>query len=219
MTQTRRSILPAQRHVLRLASAAASAALAFAAASSASAGGDQAIRITADIPVAGFVHVFYPNSVPSQTVGLIGLPAGTYYSGFGANGASVALGAGYLFRKNIYVGGRFNFQTFFPDNSDAIFQGRLSGRFEYVFGGGGDKVRPFVGGDLGFYAIAFPTGAGGTSSYGGFIGSGSGGVHLFLADSFTLSPYGELAFQRLFDFDQNAVSLIFGVTLAGWIWR
>jgi hypothetical protein len=214
MTQTRRSILPAQRHVLRLASAAASAALAFAAASSASAGGDQAIRITADIPVAGFVHAFYPSG-PSQTVGLIGIPSGTFFSFYGA---SIPVGVGYLFRKNLYVGARFAFQTYFPDGGDAIFSGRFSGRFEYVFGGGGDKVRPFVGADLGLTAISVPSFPG-NQTYGGFIGSGSGGVHIFLADSFTLSPYGELAFQRFFDNDQNSVSLVFGAVLGGWIWR
>lgn len=214
MTQPGSPILRAPRRLARVGSSAACAAAAFAAASSASAGGDEAIRISVDIPVAGFVHSFNGNA--DQTDGLIGVPAG---GGFlSVYNAIIPVGVGYVFRKNLYVGGRFGFQTYFPDGGDGYFTGRLSGRFEYIFNG--DKIRPFVGGDLGFTAIALPNFfGGGTSTYGGFIGAGSGGVHIFLADSFTLSPFGELAFQHYFDPGTSSVSLLFGATLAGWIWR
>src|SRR5262245_32216749 len=133
MTQTRRSIPPARRGLLRFWSASACAALLFAASAPASAaGGDSAIRISADAPIGGFTHTWYPpRTIPSSTVGFFGLTA-----------APLQLGVGYLFRKNIYLGGRFGIQGLFPDGRDAIFEGRLTGRFEYVFNG--TTVRPFV---------------------------------------------------------------------------
>jgi hypothetical protein len=206
MTQLRGSNFAAPRLVVRLGCAAAGAAVALAASSPASAAGDEAIRVSADVPIAGFYHRF-ADGLGSATDGFFGLAA-----------APFQLGVGYLFKKNIYVGGRFGFRAEFPDSADTYFHGRLTGRFEYVFDG--SKVRPFVGADLGFYGDSFGGVFGGAATYGGFLASGSGGVHLFVTDSFSISPYGELIFQRYFDFaDLNTVTLVFGVTLAGWIWR
>lgn len=205
MIQLRRSIFAAPRRLLRLGSAAACALAAFAAASSASADDRPAIRLSADIPVGGLVHVF-GDSTAENTQGLLGVAA-----------APFQLGAGYQFNGNIYVGSRFGFQVNFPENSDAIFQGRFTGRFEYLFMT--DKIRPYVGADLGVFGVAFPSGFGGTSSYGGLVTAGGGGVHIFLNDSVTLSPNAELTFQHYLDFDVNTISFIAGVTLGGWIWR
>lgn len=203
MTHLRPSPVATPRRLFRIAGAVSCAAAAFAAASSASADDRSAIRIAAEIPVVGVVHLFGQGG--DETTGL-----------FGVYAAPFQLGVGYQINDNIYAGGRFGFQVQFPENSDAIFQGRFTGRFEYLFGSG--KIRPFVGADLGFFGTAFP-GFGGTQTYGGFIGSGSGGVHIFLTDSVTLSPNAELAIQRYFDFEVSGVNFIAGVTLGGWIWR
>ncbi|MEZ4313350.1 MAG: outer membrane beta-barrel protein [Polyangiaceae bacterium] len=202
MHRTSAHLSPLSRRLLRTAGAGALAAGLFAVASPARAD-RPAVRLSADIPVGGLVHSFNDN---------YGVTDGF----FGPAAAPFQIGVGYYFKDHFYLGGRFGFQVYFPDGRDGSVLGRLTGRFEYLWSSG--KVRPFVSADLGFcgYGVAAP---GFATSEAGFIGGGGGGVHLFLTDSVSLSPYGELAIQRLFDVDANTFSLTFGATLAGWLWQ
>lgn len=204
MKVTTRSLAPAPRALFKVAGATLCASGILAAASSASADDRAAIRIAADIPVFGIQHQF--NGGPgSSTLGF-----------FGVSAAPFQLGVGYQVNQHLYFGGRFGFQAQFPENSDAVFNGRFTFRFEYVFGG--DKIRPFVGADAGFTATGFG-GFGGAQTYGAFVGSASGGVHIFLTDDISLSPNLELGLQRFLDIDVNWLNVTGGATFTGWLWR
>jgi hypothetical protein len=136
------------------------------------------------------------------------------YTTFGLAGSSV--GIGYQFSEHFLFGGRFGFLVVNPDGGSSIFTGNATLHFQIPFLTG--RTRPFVMFEPGLAGTTI-NGFGGANRQNAFIGRVGGGVHLFLTDSFSISPYGALGFQRLFDIDYTTVSFTVGALFSGWVWR
>jgi hypothetical protein len=176
--------------------------------------GQGAFRLSADIPVLGLNH--FPDAFVETTFqfGLWGTSPLTIVGPIPLVGA----GVGYQATDAIVIGGRLGFgvatvdsNTPIGDDDTTVGVFALLPYFEYLFGAG--TIRPFIGAQAGFQ-VFFPD-DGDANAW--FIGGPLGGVHIFAADGFSISP------TAFFDFiyrgaDENAgFDLILAVSFEGWI--
>lgn len=49
--------------------------------------------------------------------------------------------------------------------------------------------------------------------------TGSRSAARFTGRNFSIDPFGELGYERIFDLDLNAISLRGGLMLSGWMWK
>jgi len=135
---------------------------------------------------------------------------------FGLAGSNV--GIGYQFGEHFLFGGRFGWQVVSPEDSDSFYNGFAALHFQVPFLTG--KVRPFIFAEPGLIVTRvtapFP---GQSRSETGFDGKLGGGAHLFVTDSFSISPYGSLGYQDIPDLYYSTVSFEIGALLSGWVWR
>lgn len=157
------------------------------------------VWLSADLPVFGVQHLWVDH-VGNTTVGSFGFAA-----------APFNVGIGYQTSDSFLIGARLGIQAVFPEGSDAQLSGKLAARFEGVVGHGTRR---------GFFAAepAFAVVSNNNSSQGAFSLALSAGAHLFVADSFSVDPFGEMSYQRVFDTELNGFTLRAGLMFSGWSW-
>ncbi len=134
------------------------------------------------------------------------------------------VGIGYQLGQYVLLGGRFGASLFAPEDADALFVGHLSAHIEVLFSAG--KVRPFMFIDPGLMATG-QSSQFGSQNYVGFRGEIGGGAHLFLTDSFSISPYGAFRYQDITtgpsgfgtETNQTDFSFVVGAMISGWVWK
>lgn len=88
--------------------------------------------------------------------------------------------------------------------------------FEYMFGEG--EIRPFVGAEAGFQlAFSETFGTGDLETEALAIAGGLGGVHIFAADGFSISPGVAFDFLYWGQSEWGGYQLVLFVSLEGWI--
>lgn len=133
-----------------------------------------------------------------------------------------ALSAGYQLTDDIVLGARVNFGFYFLDTNlvppldDDFAVGTLGllPFFEYMFLRG--DIRPFVGAQAGFTAFF----AEDTSQINDAVIvrlGGTGGVHLFATDSFSVTPWAMLSFLYNSGNEAAGFELLFMLSLDGWL--
>jgi hypothetical protein len=191
---------------------------AVAAASPGEARAEGPIWLSAEVPVFGVHHVVWddrPGPLPNTTIDggeatTLSFLSNCLYASFVAGCEATRFGVGYKLNDVFLIGGRMGF-AFGSTNVPAgpgssvtadvgIF--RLMPRFELQFGK--NKVRPFVAFEPAFglsWASVRTTSGSVTGSsaetQGHIAGAVNGGVHIFLTDSFSLSPYAEFNSSRI----------------------
>lgn len=197
-----------QRLVLSLALVAALAALGPDRASADA--GPGAFRLGADVPV--LVLTTFPDvGDPYFQFGLWGQPPVVLLDGplpfVGASGA-------YQVTDAILIGARLGlgvavFETAFTDTTVGAVA--LLPFFEYLFLDG--TIRPFIGAQAGFQVI-FPEDQ---DARAWFIGGGMGGVHIFAADGFSISPTLFVDFLYNGALETAGIDVIAAISFEGWI--
>lgn len=171
-------------------------------------------------PGAGTVRL----SLDAQVVGLQAFPDRLTVFTLGVGGRGLGPGFGYAITDMFLIGARTAFGMTYvdPDGVGDNLSGSIAllPYFEVVFGSSG--IVPFVGAQVGF-GVFFPDGG---DPAGSFTAGAYGGLHAFLADNFSLSPFIELNF--LFNEarfasvgvpldDRAGFGMAVGVSLMGWI--
>lgn len=197
-----------QRLVLSVALVAALAAVVpDSAAADAGAG---AFRLGVDVPVL-VLQTFPDVGDPYFQFGLWGQPPVVLLDAplpfVGASGA-------YQVTDAIVIGARLGlgvavFETAFTDTTVGAFA--LLPFFEYLFLDG--SIRPFIGAQAGFQVIV----AEDDDARAWFIGGGMGGVHIFAADGFSISPTLFVDFLYNGYLETAGLDVIAAVSFEGWI--
>lgn len=198
------------------AALAAALACAIAPASTARAdAGPGAFRLGSDLRVLTLLH--YPED------GEVHVQAGVFGTDlFLALRPQLVVSGAYQLNDSILIGARvgFGYQELVlgPFTLDTGVIGVLP-FFEYMFGNG--TVRPFVGADAGFQ-IAFIEevslgGSGDLEAEALAIAGGLGGVHIFLADGFSLTPGVAFDFLYWGGNEWAGYQIVFFLSLEGWI--
>ncbi len=125
------------------------------------------------------------------------------------------VGIGYQFNDRFLFGGRFGFGIVSPENSDTVVAGHLGAHFEILFGA--EKVRPFLLLEPGLEFVGNNSFT--SRSNVGFHGQVGGGAHLFVTDSFSISPYGAFQFVEVPDWNRRTFALVVGAMISGWVWK
>lgn len=163
--------------------------------------GDGAVRIGADFEIID-LEVF---------------PDRVTLFGFGVNGVAFGPSFGYQIGESIIVGSRFAFRLNVSDVAgapDLTVDGTVAvvPYFEWMFPD--PQVAPFVGAQAGVVAFF----ADSVDASANFVGGGFGGVHLFVTDSFSISPWGQVNFLYLGGLDDRAgFEVVALLSFEGWI--
>ena len=163
--------------------------------------GHQGRWLSADLNVIGVQHSWLGSDRGSATL-----------TALGPTEAPFNFGIGYQTSSNFLIGSRFGFQVVAQDGQEMTFSGKLAVRLEAL--SGGDTTRGFLA-----FEPAFAAAQQGDSLAGAFSGAISAGAHIFAGRNFSIDPFGELGYQRIFDLDVNVISLRGGLMLSGWIWN
>ena len=192
---------------------AVAASLSFTTTASADAG-QGAFRLGTDVRVFGLLH--YPDALdPSVQFGFIGTDIF-----LDARPQLIVHGA-YQVTDAVLIGARVGLAyqglDVGPTTQDVGAFGILP-FFEYLFGDG--NIRPFIGAELGFqlaFLESFGIGGGDLDTHAMFIAGGLGGVHIFLADGFSISPGAVFDFLYYGRNERAGYQLTFVVSFEGWI--
>lgn len=137
--------------------------------------------------------------------------------GFGVNGVAFGPSLGYQIGDSIVVGSRLAVRVNVSEVSGGAgttVDGTIAvvPYFEYVFPD--PSVAPFLGaqaGVVGFFAD-------GADPLANAVAGGFGGVHLFITDSFSVSPWGQLNFLYLGgDTDRAGFEVVALLSFEGWM--
>lgn len=120
---------------------------------------------------------------------------------------------GYLITDSIVIGAHLGFGVVSFAGSDAGFGIHIVPFFEYMFSPG-ETIRPFVGAEVGPRIFTIP---GPTDAYVNLVAGGFGGVHIFLEESFSISPFASVDFLYNSNAERAGYEIVAGISLDGWI--
>jgi hypothetical protein len=177
--------------------------------------GQGAFRLGTDVRVLGLLH--YPDALdPSIQFGFVGTDI------FLDSRPQLIVHGAYQATDALLIGARLGLAYQGLDSGAETIDAGAFGIlpfFEYLFGDG--NIRPFVGAEVGFQ-LAFVEGfgffgAGDLNTHAMFIAGGLGGVHIFLADGFSISPGAVFDFLYYGRNERAGYQLTFMLSFEGWI--
>lgn len=185
-----------------------SAALVTSAAATAQAdSGPGVFRLSVDPGVVQFAYGSTPGAdVTSFGIG-VAMPASTTAS------LSTGLPLAFAYQVNdaLLLGARGGLIFQFSDPGNNLFRAHIMPFGEYMLTEG--QMRWFVQAGVGFGVVA-PEGSDASGIFGVQAG---GGVHIFVEESFSLSPFLSLDYSRTLDRQFDTLSATLGCSFAGWI--
>lgn len=120
---------------------------------------------------------------------------------------------GFLVTDSIVIGAHFGLAAVSFNGSDVGFGIHIVPFFEYLFSPG-ETIRPFVGAEVGPRIFTIP---GPTDAYVVFAAGGLGGVHIFLEEGFSISPFASIDFLYNSQAERAGYEVVLGVSLEGWV--
>lgn len=120
---------------------------------------------------------------------------------------------GYLLTESIVIGAHLGFGVVSFNGSDAGVGVHLVPFFEYILSPG-ETIRPFVGAEVGPRIFSIP---GPTDAYVTLVAGGFGGVHIFLEESFSISPFASVDFLYNSLSERAGYEIVLGASFQGWV--